>query len=823
MKNKYTTLEEEINRIKSLITEERLYGNLIDEETLSTKQLILENAPGRLIGDFLESVWDGFIKKNIKKKVAKNAPDVVYNIDADGVVRRNGEIIDPSDITQIITPKLKSRIGTQLDSLNTKEKFVEYLTGSGDFSLRGNVIDIINDLELQTLISPRIASDLRSAIDRTGIYNTINSVFKDAGELDKFNKSINSDLEFMKKYPEVYEIFNIVPNAKRNYYDIINRKKLIPNESYSLFEITSTIQDYIKKNFKSGDKPTIKLDMETPGELKISELDSAGNVQEMGDELDKNIEDLVNELTELDSDLEITKNTKGEWVISIGKLDPEEIDVLDKIVNKFKKPKPGNIDNIVKTTEELADSDKSSIIVRKLDLGDDAAEKSVRAVTNKGVFDDNYIYTIYRKNFLQRGYKEFRLALKNFWNTKAGATLTDLLRGKVAKGVDIEWLKRNDYRYSSSGSKNISNDQADVLRDLYEVPGNKNESIFVDGANEINKYGLPQGSIKPSVKAVDNFDQKLKEKIISIINLIKIPKGKMADATGYAKMIRSIGITGGAILSIVKFVELALYWGIYLWTEFRKRQTKAIRDVTVDQLLEEGINPTLILPIWKSAYQTKCKENFKKKLLSIYKDKPNFENQWKLFFESGGKMNNVFDVDYEPKNLKSEVGLGIMKKWDKAIEELKTSRELDKKSATWSPEGFTLDNFGVVTKKGDIWGVILDDDKSQFVSLVCEPTFKKFIDDEWKKAKEAFKDEQSITNSLIDKGDAFLKDEDGEDKTRIQIIKDYFKENSTQDIITNTIKSGVEKAKETQEKVISTLSGGGGRTTNSPDEDEYSN
>ena len=65
MKNKYTTLEEEINRIKSLITEERLYGNLIDEETLSTKQLILENAPGRLIGDFLESVWDGFIKKNI--------------------------------------------------------------------------------------------------------------------------------------------------------------------------------------------------------------------------------------------------------------------------------------------------------------------------------------------------------------------------------------------------------------------------------------------------------------------------------------------------------------------------------------------------------------------------------------------------------------------------------------------------------------------------------------------------------------------------------------------------------------------------------------
>ena len=38
MKKKYNTLNEEVNRIKTLFTEERLYGNIVDKSPIIVEQ-----------------------------------------------------------------------------------------------------------------------------------------------------------------------------------------------------------------------------------------------------------------------------------------------------------------------------------------------------------------------------------------------------------------------------------------------------------------------------------------------------------------------------------------------------------------------------------------------------------------------------------------------------------------------------------------------------------------------------------------------------------------------------------------------------------------
>ncbi len=59
MKKRYTNLNEEVNRIKSLFTEERLYGNLKENK------LLTEQGIGKKLADALETASSS-VSKAIK-------------------------------------------------------------------------------------------------------------------------------------------------------------------------------------------------------------------------------------------------------------------------------------------------------------------------------------------------------------------------------------------------------------------------------------------------------------------------------------------------------------------------------------------------------------------------------------------------------------------------------------------------------------------------------------------------------------------------------------------------------------------------------------
>ena len=223
-------LNEEISRIKSLFGEERLYGNLIGESLNinEEKELIMEQAkPIMMFLDGLLNTLKKSGKKQIRSKV--DGVETIYKISPEGVISKNGKKIDESKITSFLSSELKSKIENQLATITSKEEsFLKYLSQEGynGVSLEKHLNEIIDDLVNQNLIDERYGQNFKNEVNSSGVLQEIGNIFKTKQTRDEFIKSINGDMDFGKKYPEIYELFNFVPNLKNvSIQDSLNQIK----------------------------------------------------------------------------------------------------------------------------------------------------------------------------------------------------------------------------------------------------------------------------------------------------------------------------------------------------------------------------------------------------------------------------------------------------------------------------------------------------------------------------------------------------------------------------------------------------------------------
>ncbi len=216
MGNKYKTLNEEVDRIKSMFTEERLYGNLVNNPMLLTEQeqlfkmLLKLIKPGKSYrlgddvykltinkrGEILAQKNNGSIKKPIWGTPQKLAFGDFISKSVKKTVRNNVSALKNIDDAN------KYFDGGYADDLKLILKDVETAVGGfGNLNIDSYVDDIMR-------------------IMGTGANNKINNVLLDKSiwegslDLQTFKQQLKSKLG-----NDVYELIDIVPGLDKNLYD----------------------------------------------------------------------------------------------------------------------------------------------------------------------------------------------------------------------------------------------------------------------------------------------------------------------------------------------------------------------------------------------------------------------------------------------------------------------------------------------------------------------------------------------------------------------------------------------------------------------------
>ena len=165
MKNNYTNINEEIKRIKSLFTEERLYGNLIDSKPVALKGFLMEGAWEKQFGEFLETVWKRAFSADPKLKGLDFPPrspgDVNIRIEptrnADGGVTgirvlRDGVEQDPRAISSYISDSGLQLVKTKVDNISDATTLNAFLRADNEDGLYGVFKTMIDDMKHQNMI-----------------------------------------------------------------------------------------------------------------------------------------------------------------------------------------------------------------------------------------------------------------------------------------------------------------------------------------------------------------------------------------------------------------------------------------------------------------------------------------------------------------------------------------------------------------------------------------------------------------------------------------------------------------------------------------------
>jgi hypothetical protein len=312
MKKKYNTLNEEINRIKSLFNEGRLYGNLVDKE----EEIITEQRK------FLSNITDAFsiALKTTDPKILKKFQDFM-NVEIRNVDDIIKHVDDFEDLWGIVVPnlntskvkvnlvKVKNAIeGGKLNNLSEEKLFNSVLPG---FPEKGGMRDMIYDFWLEANgksinLPQKVETRIVKTDPNTGalVIGTKNEkgviVYKnEKGEVSSIEnptkqdsgsgKSKDSDVESERFRPDIEDAdFVEVPSGS----DLgdLNGKKIKATEE-NLRNLSESVVRNAEDATEKGNKTIISFSFEGEGSEEIAK-------QFMEDFRGKNVSTTTQEATQ---------------------------------------------------------------------------------------------------------------------------------------------------------------------------------------------------------------------------------------------------------------------------------------------------------------------------------------------------------------------------------------------------------------------------------------------------------------------------------------------------------------------------------------------
>jgi hypothetical protein len=813
-------MNEEVDRIKSLFTEERLYGNLVDK----TAKLITEQKWSKLIDDILKGIAKG------KKSVVFKAPLgdsrgalSIKKVGDDIEWYRAGKKIDPT-IENFLSIVSKKEIDDILYSVNNKNDLSNFLKSTdGGYNKIQDII--VKDMRAQGLLDESQATKLLNTMKQANVGEDLyENLFRNKEFLD----GLYSMSDIRRSYPEMMEYVDDIPGLERTL------KRQLLKEKDVFYE--DDIVDIIRKIQK--DKLKVSQPFENNPYTYVIEIPD-GKLRKELIEISKN------------SDTIHYMKTNDTIVIRTDRLDSKTQNFIDSTI----KVKPE--DSIIRSKATIGNRSVQADV-------DEQTQNIIKNMQNSTIRSRRGVYTnketltnlkVFGKKLLQKTHittgwdyikeafmKDFR---KKFnWNKwkKSGA-------GK-GKYIDTE-LQLNEV-------------EINFVEDFLEVPSRKGGSKlpWVDAELDADliKKGYPEGSIHPNAKLKKNFRQDLYKGIDfrgkRYWNSIFVKSGYR----DYNSFLKAFGRFMKKSVLFWPYGEGVIFTEVFgeIFNFFFKHLSRGV----INDILGGDKFPNIIRLSYTNTCLTNVKENIqgsdklsdeaKKKLLGSTEILSQSDNSSTETKYSGGQLEVVFrkvgkvdikgavigkapmyyveDLDDIPQNfvpgVKDVGGIEDDRFWDVISK--------DERSITPSELKYEID--GTVGVAGDSW-VVKKDDKSVYLevnvdgdgnlcnkksnctkipfSLMCEP-FEDYF--ERNKNRDYRKVIEDITWATY--WDIQMADGEKTLATITQIMKDATEASLESLDVDDSGSIDLDDVKAAQEKIVDKASGGTGSGSGQESDDD---
>ena len=734
-------LNEEISRIKSLFGEERLYGNLIGESLMvnEEKELITEQA--KPIVRFLNTIFDT-IKKSGKSKITSDVDGVktIYKISPDGVITKNGDLIDEKNVSNVLSDLYKSKVGRQIDNISTDpENFAQYLSIDGyqGISLKNHFYEMIDDLVNQNLIDERYGQNFKNEVNSSGVLQEIGNIFKTKQTRDEFIKSINGDMDFGKKYPEIYELFNFVPQLKKRFYSrFFKSDKIFSDEYDNLLTFVNILKKRWGNKISKDGEPDryesfLKSFYTTDGELNLKYNYTTGMFSifsnkgggKLPSKIEKELRNEVKKIREVNPDALIEIKSNGIINFSAKNLKDSE-----------KKRLFGVIDNEVKLPKKV-DADEVSTKINPIEVEDIEIDNLIGRKTD--------LYTNYYKDYIANFFKNSRLLIRDVLNSNEGKSVLDVVSTRISRFLDPVFLRKNGYMATKTkGKKQIDSNWQSILNTIYKVDepikGSNGEDIFIKTDKEGLLYGLRVGDIKPNLSKKPGWEEGFEKSFLKKYNL-----GLKGDYKSVAtdKVVRNIMLQAGIPTYGIGYIVYSLLWGR---VETAKLVIEEGKKLVMNKIRGSNVNPTTILIPTKINYEKQCLKSIEQKIIKVYG--VTGAAMFDTYFGESGELKGITKIDVAPtKFVEIDGGYDDKEKFPKLTS---VSKVVDSEDIVGD-----YADLGEIYKDGDDYFLkTIPNESGEFkkISLNCDPSFNEFWEDSWIKFYELQQSPEKLDEKMVE-------------------------------------------------------------------------
>ena len=282
MKKKYKNINEEIDRIKKLFTEERLYGNLIIETSLSPIKSIFTTLDDIIDLLILNKKLDEAGADILKKRLTTNLKSITTSINSINTVDDIKNFLDPSDPNNITNLIIKNFIDTfkgidknfKLPYEGTKKTIYEIISKETDIikdsydTINSEILNKINEVIIK---KSKLPDELTKQINE--IYPTLGDKLKNL-----YNPVFHNVMDFIKNNLSILfkKIKTILSRIIQYITGIYNIKKQIVNKKFDKMQsliigvkwwaITTVIQNsYCQYIYTPEESTPINEQYTTPG------------------------------------------------------------------------------------------------------------------------------------------------------------------------------------------------------------------------------------------------------------------------------------------------------------------------------------------------------------------------------------------------------------------------------------------------------------------------------------------------------------------------------------------------------------------------------
>lgn len=790
-------LNEEIKRMKSLFGDDLLYGNLVDNFLVENIKgsLIMEQA--KPIATFLDALLSS-IKKTGKSKITSEVDGVrtVYQISSDGsTILKNGKKIDDlTKISSFLSDSLSNRIKSQINVITSSDDFLKkYLTNEGynGISLEKHINDIIEDLFKQKLINEGTMSKFKNNLKGTGIFQSLNDIFFNNQSQKNFIESISSDIDFYKKYSEIYELFGSIPDLKIGFYKrFFDDGKIISDEYDNFITIVDIMKKFKGKELDEfgneiGELIPWKSYFSDEGKLLL-EYNKNGKTlklvnrtgQDLPSKLKTELRNEINIIKDLNPNYNIKISNDGTITFTAKKLNSNEIKNIDTMINTK---------NISPSKRIL--SKEIPLKTKSLDFGVD------------NMLDDNLLskskdwYTNYYKQYITNFMKNSRSGISKLFNNPTLVKMRDVFTLKMSRFLDPTYLRKNGYiATESKGPSQIDGNWQYLMNSVWRVEtpikGTSVDNIFIKTDEESLLYGLEKGHIKPNLVKKDGWKKIFKDEFLKSYNIFRFGLKGEYRKIATDKLIRNYFIQ---IAAVTTPLEIARNWTYYkatvikMWVE---TQLKSGEKFFKEQWEGAGVNPNSMLPLVKKSYENKCKDNIKENIISVFGNSG--EAKFNTYFGEEGELKDITKInEVNPDPFEGE-GYND-------TDNLPKLQSVEYNINIKNIDGRQYNDFGEIKKEGDKYFLITIpiDGKIKKVPLNCTPDFDTFWIESWKDIYELKNNPDAMNKKMKEIGEDVDWEKFSEETffTELEGVIDKI----TFETLTDGIESSLEKVKDVGE------------------------